>query len=243
MLHVRNLSFRQKIYRLSGTVVLCFLLLIGWLFNQYRTGLYQARKHEVKSLVDSEWQLLAYYAHQADAGTLSQKKAKSRALEAVRQLRFDKGNYFWIVDRTSRFLLEPLKPGLEGLALTDSRVPGGGSLYKALSRALKEAGGLYQLSLAGSRRNDSGCQGFLCQALSQVGLGSRGRLLPEGYQSSAERGRRFGHSGRLGGDRHRAFSGHLHDSLHHLADGAGGGDDRSPGKRRLQPSAASRPDG
>ncbi|MBE0599454.1 MAG: cache domain-containing protein, partial [Desulfuromonadales bacterium] len=114
MRYLKDLSLSERIYRLSGTVVLVFLLVIGWLFLEYRSSLYEARRQEVKSLVESAWQILDFHAQQAATGHLATDEAQHRALQIVGKQRFDQGNYFWVTDLTPKMVMHPMFPDQPG---------------------------------------------------------------------------------------------------------------------------------
>jgi methyl-accepting chemotaxis protein len=115
---LRNLSLASRIYRLSGTVILIFLLVIGWLLLQFRESLYEARRQEMSNLVESGWHILEFHAQQVANGSLSLPEARQRALRVIRSQRFGKENYFWIADLAPRMVLHPLQPELEGSDLS-----------------------------------------------------------------------------------------------------------------------------
>lgn len=111
---LQDLSLAQRIYRLSGTVVLAFLLLGGWLLTQYRGSLVEARQEEVKNLVVAGWHVLESHAELARSGRVSMAEAQERALQVLRDQRFDHGNYYWVTDTAPRMIMHPTQPTLEG---------------------------------------------------------------------------------------------------------------------------------
>ncbi|BCR06529.1 hypothetical protein DESUT3_35980 [Desulfuromonas versatilis] len=139
---LKNLSLAQRIYRLSATVGLAFLLLGGWLLLQYRSSLIEARKQEVRTLVEAGWQLLESQARLVTDGPLTVEEAQSRALHILRSQRFDNGNYYWVSDTAPRMLMHPEQSLLEGAALDRVRDADGRQLFLEMNRlALSEGGG------------------------------------------------------------------------------------------------------
>ena len=137
---LRNLSLASRIYRLSGTVILIFLLVIGWLLLQFRESLYEARRQEMSNLVESGWHILEFHAQQVANGSLSLPDARQRALQVIRNQRFEKENYFWIADLTPSMVLHPLQPDLEGRDLTDYQDPTGRPLFLEMAEVVKRDG-------------------------------------------------------------------------------------------------------
>ncbi len=93
----------------------------GWLwFHQIpevQHALLNERIQEAHHLVDVATTLISHYHTRAEAGSLSKAEAQKRALNAIRQIRYANGQYFWIHDLTPTMLMHPSQPGLEGTSL------------------------------------------------------------------------------------------------------------------------------
>lgn len=73
--------------------------------------------------VETAYGILGHYQKLEQQGTLSHEAARHQALEAIRTLRFNTSDYFWVTDLDGRMAMHPLKPALEGTdvrSLTDS---------------------------------------------------------------------------------------------------------------------------
>lgn len=140
MTGLKNLSLGSRIYRLSGTVILIYLLVIGFLFLQFRTSQYQARQQELKNLVESGWHILQFHARQAADGILSTEEAKRRALQIIRNQRFENGNYFWISDLKPRMVMHPINPEIEGRDLLDQGPSSNSSFLGDLAELVSRSG-------------------------------------------------------------------------------------------------------
>jgi diguanylate cyclase (GGDEF)-like protein/PAS domain S-box-containing protein len=124
-MRLRNFSLSARIYLLSATVILVFLVAIGWMAAQTRSNLIEARNHEIQSAVEIACGIIDFHVQQAHAGLLSLQEAQRRALELIAAQRFDGENYFWIKDHAPRMILHPVIPELEGRDLSDLRDSGG----------------------------------------------------------------------------------------------------------------------
>jgi len=129
MQKLRNFSLAKRIYCLSGSVILIFLLVIGSLFFQFRASLYETRRQEIKNLVETSWHILEFHAQQAASGKISPEEAQQRTLQIIRNQHFEQKNYFWISDMTPRMIMHPISPELEGKDLTNQRDPSGRPLF------------------------------------------------------------------------------------------------------------------
>jgi methyl-accepting chemotaxis protein len=146
-------SVRSKLSLLSviGIIGMIVVLVIG-LMSEYRNV---SRDREVKTrhLVESAHGLLAHYEAQERAGIMSRAQAQQAARDAVRALRYDGEEYFWINDMTPVMVMHPLKPELDGKPLGDFKDPDGKPLFVAFVdtvRAQQEGFVHYQWPKPGS---------------------------------------------------------------------------------------------
>jgi methyl-accepting chemotaxis protein len=92
---------------------------------------------QTKHLVDTAWGILDYWSKQAKTGALSVDEAKKHAVATVRNLRYDKDDYFWINDMEPRMIMHPIKPELDGTDLSNFKDPNGKALFVAFVDAVK----------------------------------------------------------------------------------------------------------
>ena len=140
---LRNLSLATRILRLSGTVIVAFLLAAVWLFFEFRSSLYRARKVEIRNLVEASWHILEEQALLATSGIISEENAKRDALRLIGGQRFDQGNYFWIHDFNFRMVMHPLQPDLEGSNFSDYLDAGGKPLFREMNKIIHDQGAGY----------------------------------------------------------------------------------------------------
>ena len=107
-----DLSVRNKLLLL--VVFSASLLLAACLYNlnEQRKNALSEREAKLSAQVEVATSLINYYYQQRDI--LGEQGAKQRALEALRSLRYDTNNYFWVLTPELKILLHPRKPTLEG---------------------------------------------------------------------------------------------------------------------------------
>jgi methyl-accepting chemotaxis protein len=98
------------------------------------------RQHKLQHLVESAHALLVYYADQAKSGALSQEEAQRQAKSAVRALRYEGEQYFWINDMKPVMVMHPFRPDLDGKDLSDNKDPAGKRLFVAFVDVVKQKG-------------------------------------------------------------------------------------------------------
>ena len=72
--------------------------------------------------------------------TLTREEAQKQAMQAVRALRYDQGDYFWINDLTPRMIMHPTNARLEGQDLSDHKDPDGKALFNEMVRVARADG-------------------------------------------------------------------------------------------------------
>jgi methyl-accepting chemotaxis protein len=79
-----------------------------------RDDLLLDRQAKTRSLVDAAYSLIAYYEGLAKAGRMSKEEAQAAALLAVRSMRYDGEEYFFVGDENSRMLANAYNAKNEG---------------------------------------------------------------------------------------------------------------------------------
>jgi methyl-accepting chemotaxis protein len=137
---VKNLKISHKIFLLSGSMLVVFALVIGWMYTSARHNVIEGRRVEIRHLVESAWGILDHYAQQASQGLLSEEEAQQRAKDAVKALRFGDNNYFWINDMQPRMIMHPLKDDLIGQDLTREKDPNGKAMFVEMTNLCRKNG-------------------------------------------------------------------------------------------------------
>ena len=116
---------------LLGLLILCFSALL-----QLKSTMLEDRKQKTRNLVEVGLSILTYHQQLAASGKLTEEEAKIAARNSLRNVRYDKGDYFFIVDTGYKYVLFPSKPEFEGQDKSDMKDANG----KLLVRELVDAG-------------------------------------------------------------------------------------------------------
>jgi diguanylate cyclase (GGDEF)-like protein/PAS domain S-box-containing protein len=73
-------------------------------------------------------------------GELTEAQAKRAAIETIRAMRYDGGEYFWINDLQPRMVMHPMMPELDGKDLSDFTDPNGKRLFVAFVDTVRKNG-------------------------------------------------------------------------------------------------------
>jgi methyl-accepting chemotaxis protein len=102
--------------------------------------LLDARKQETWHLVEIADGIVEEFIRLERSGDISREEAQKRALEGLRGLRYDKDNYFFVVDRNHQIKLHPIKPQLEGRDGGSIKDPNGIFLFREMVSVAKRDG-------------------------------------------------------------------------------------------------------
>ena len=98
------------------------------------------RYDKVRNLVEVAQSTVRMYEKLATSGKLSQEEAKRLAIDAVRAMRYDETEYFWINDLNAVIVMHPIKPELDGKDLSDFKDKTGKRMFYEFSNVAKNQG-------------------------------------------------------------------------------------------------------
>ncbi|GFD88579.1 methyl-accepting chemotaxis protein [Tenacibaculum sp. KUL152] len=134
---LRNFSLIQRLGIIIALIILLFIVLTGLVLNRHFEALKQKSYEENQHLVEVVHTMLGSFAARTD---VSEETAKQLALEAVRALRYDGSNYFWIQDQTPTMVMHPIKPALDGNDLRTFKDGNGKAFFVDMARLVKSQG-------------------------------------------------------------------------------------------------------
>ncbi len=121
---------------LLGMIAVAVIGLID-ISSQMRADRATKTRHEVETVVS----LLGHFQAEEVAGRMTRADAQKAALAAVRALRYDGTEYFWINDLDSRVLMQPIKPELEKTDPALIKDAHGKLINFEFTKVVKEQGG------------------------------------------------------------------------------------------------------
>ncbi len=117
-------SVKFQLMALPAATLIGFALVMVVTAFVLHNSLMTEREMRLKAASDLALGVIKHYQNQEQAGVLTQEQAQNSAKEAVRVLRYDGFEYFWINDATRPMpytLLHPAAPQLEGHRLEGDR--------------------------------------------------------------------------------------------------------------------------
>ena len=137
---LRSVSISRRLWLILIVAIVMLFTLGAFMLKQIHTDLYQAKVQKTQHVVQTASGVLSYYHGLETAGTLTREAAQKQALSAVRGLRYDQSDYFWINDLTPVMVMHPTNPKLEGQNLSAIRDPNGFALFNEMVAIAKAKG-------------------------------------------------------------------------------------------------------
>ncbi len=148
-------TIRSKLIFVLALSITGLLLVTSIALYVERDTLMQDRKDKTRNLVEVAASLLEHYHAKQEAGELSEADAKAAALSAIKKLRYDKTEYFWINDMVPNVVMHPIKAELDGKNVSDMKDPNGLALFVEFVKVVQAQGEgfvAYEWPKAGSDR-------------------------------------------------------------------------------------------
>ena len=134
---LRKFSLIQRLGIIVGLITLLFILLTAVVLNRHYEALKQKSYDENQHLVEVVHTMLGSFEARTD---VDEATAKRQALEAVKALRYDGSNYFWIQDQTPSMVMHPIKPALDGKDLRTFKDGNGKTFFIEMAQKIKANG-------------------------------------------------------------------------------------------------------
>ncbi|MGA9416180.1 MAG: cache domain-containing protein [Terriglobales bacterium] len=122
----------------AGLVAVAFF----WIQGEH-SGLLTQKLQQTRKLVEVPYSIIEQQYQQEAEGRISRIEAQRHAIEAIRPMRYDGKNYFWINDEHPTMIMHPMKPELDGTDLTSFRDPSDKAVFVEFVKAAQSSNGGY----------------------------------------------------------------------------------------------------
>ncbi len=135
-----GLTLRGKLFAMTLVTVIALAALFVLLLVNGKGQMLEDRQAKVRNLVEVAHATVAHFEKSARDGQITVDEAKQRAAAAVRNMRYDKVEYFWINDMQDLMVMHPIKPDLEGKKLDQLKDKNGKLLFLEFNKVVKAQG-------------------------------------------------------------------------------------------------------
>jgi methyl-accepting chemotaxis protein len=129
-----------RIALLGIIITIGFMLIFAWLYPTIRQKVMDAKYLKTRHVVETAWGVLDFHLKKVKANQLTPEEGKKQALEAVKNLRYEKDDYFWINDMQPRMVMHPIKTEMDGKDLNNYSDPHGKKLFVSFVEKVKADG-------------------------------------------------------------------------------------------------------
>lgn len=140
-LHFKNWSIFNKILSLVGFIIAIFIL---FLYIQYIPNLRKEIEREkeagLRNNTDLALGIMDQHYSKVSTGEMTLAEAQSKVVAAIRDLRYNQKEYFFIIDPDQLCILHPIQTQLEGTSLKDNKDPNGVYLFREMSAVTAKSG-------------------------------------------------------------------------------------------------------
>lgn len=140
MFKLSDLRVRSRLLLLSTVAAAGIVIIGGFSLLQLREGLLQERHAKVRSLVEAAYSVAADYEARVRSGEMSVEAAQDHALMAVRAMRYDGSEYFWVHGRDYKMIMHPIKPELNGKSVEQVKDSNGKAVFVEMNQLVKAQG-------------------------------------------------------------------------------------------------------
>jgi methyl-accepting chemotaxis protein len=130
---------RKLVLLIVGTMIGLVVVAATALLFQ-KSLMLEDRKIKTRHVVETAYGVLSYFHERQKSGDLSEEQAKQQALAAIKSLRYEKNEYFWINDLQPRVIMHPIKPELDGKDVSGTKDPNGKALFVAFVQVARSQG-------------------------------------------------------------------------------------------------------
>jgi len=139
-MNTEGFTLRGKLVAMTAATIVALIVLFAVLLINGKSQMLGDSKDKVRNLVEVAQTTVGHFEKEAREGRISVEDAKKAALDAVRAMRYDKNEYFWINDLNDLMVMHPIKPDLDGKKLDQMKDKNGKLFFLEFNAMVKSQG-------------------------------------------------------------------------------------------------------
>ena len=140
MLWLRNFSVMARLFGMIGLVTILLSFMVWLILSQHYHAQKEKAYEETQHLVEVATSVMETFYQMSQAGQLNESQAQSMALAAIKGMRYDTDNYFWIQNDTPQMVMHPIKPALDGNDLRTFEDANGDRFFVTMAEQVRTQG-------------------------------------------------------------------------------------------------------
>jgi methyl-accepting chemotaxis protein len=129
MFSFNDLKIKYKLWVFAGVAIVSLSLYMIFSAFALRATLDNEKQLKTRHLVEVVHGVVEQYQKLEQDGRMTREHAQAEAVAAVKSLRYEGSEYFWINDMQPVMIMHPYKSELDGKSLSDYRDPQGNKLF------------------------------------------------------------------------------------------------------------------
>lgn len=139
-MNIRSVNIKSRLRLVLAVTLLAFIVFVSTMLGQFKSSLIAQKYDKTQSVVETAYSILSHFNDQVISGELSMADAQEKAKAAIKVLRYQKNDYFWINDYSPAMIMHPIKPALDGQDLSGLKDPEGTLLFQEFVKVVKAEG-------------------------------------------------------------------------------------------------------
>ncbi|MBU1099388.1 MAG: cache domain-containing protein [Bacteroidetes bacterium] len=136
-----NQKVFTKLITQTVLVILPFILLLYFfVLPTIEKSLLEDRMENVKNTVEVAYGIVDHFHKESISGSISLQEAQTMAIKAIKELRYNKLDYFWINDYQPKMIVHSIKKELNGQDLRNNKDPNGVYIFVEMVNIVKSDG-------------------------------------------------------------------------------------------------------
>ena len=160
----KSISIKTRLLFIMAAALAGMVLIAVFALQSEKATLLEDRKVKTRHLVEGAHSLLGHYYDLQQKGVLSEDAAKDAALRAIKALRYEQKEYFWVNDFTApipKMLMHPTVPALDGTVLDAAKFNCATSMQGGLDGIIEKTDGKKNLFVAFNEVANKSGQGYV----------------------------------------------------------------------------------
>jgi methyl-accepting chemotaxis protein len=137
------MTLKSNFRMLVGVSAAGLLALAAFWIEGQHSSMLSEKQQKTRNLVEIPFSVIEHQHELEAEGKISRTEAQRNSVEAIRAMRYEGGNYFWINDDHPTIILHTTLPQLEGTDVSSFKDPTGKAVFVEFVKAAQDAGGGY----------------------------------------------------------------------------------------------------
>jgi methyl-accepting chemotaxis protein len=126
-----------------GSLVFILSLVHFYVFPIIENMFIDSYKMKIRNAVEIANHLIIDYHARAERGEMTQDEAKKQAMTAIKALRYNETEYFWIHNSDLKMVMHAMQPKLDGTDISEKKDPQGVAIFAEMNRLSEKTGSTF----------------------------------------------------------------------------------------------------